>query len=71
MDPSDDVNILKIRFEEEDDDDVSLWYLSEEKKDHCLQREVRKVIMKYLSTVLVVEIHDQRRPTVIHKISVT
>jgi hypothetical protein len=31
MDTSDDVNILKIIFEEEDDDEVSLLYLSEEK----------------------------------------
>ncbi|VVC34006.1 Hypothetical protein CINCED_3A003839 [Cinara cedri] len=32
MDTSDDVNILKILFEEEYDDDVSLLYLSEEKR---------------------------------------
>ncbi|VVC32330.1 Hypothetical protein CINCED_3A016428 [Cinara cedri] len=32
MDISDDVNILKILFEEEDDDDVLVLYLSEEKR---------------------------------------
>ncbi|VVC25516.1 Hypothetical protein CINCED_3A007531 [Cinara cedri] len=33
MDTSDDVNILKILFEEEDDDDVLLLYLSVEKRN--------------------------------------
>jgi hypothetical protein len=49
MDTSDDVNILKILFEE-DDDDVLFLYLSEKKekaKINYLQREVRKVIIKY------------------------
>ncbi|VVC32809.1 F-box domain,Leucine-rich repeat domain, L domain-like [Cinara cedri] len=51
-----DTDILKILLlGEYDDDEVLLWYMSEEKKKsmiYYLQREVSKVIMKYLSAVI-------------------